>query len=65
VKSGMAELEQALEVPVLGAHRACPARRGLERVVNIEQALLAPVAEGEVAAWKGLQHRWVLRAGCG
>ncbi len=41
---------------------ACPA---LERVMNFGQALLAPVAEGEVAVWKGLEHRWVLRAGCG
>ena len=37
----------------------------LERVMNFGQALLAPVAEGEVAVWKGLEHRWVLRAGCG
>jgi hypothetical protein len=33
--------------------------------MNFGQALLAPVAEGEVAAWKGLEHRWALRAGCG
>jgi hypothetical protein len=37
----------------------------LEPVVNFGQALLAPVAEGEVAVWKGLEHRWALRAGCG
>jgi hypothetical protein len=37
----------------------------LERVMNFGQALLDPVAEGEVAVWKGLEHRWVLRAGCG
>jgi hypothetical protein len=40
-------------------------RGALERVMNFGQALLAPVAEGEVAVWKGLEHRWVLRAGCG
>ncbi len=37
----------------------------LERVMNFEQALLGSDCGGEVAAWKGLEHRWALRAGCG
>src|ERR687898_329907 len=51
-----------------GAKECCPSYSGenfLERVMNFGQALLAPVAEGEVAVWKGLEHRWALRAGCG
>ena len=31
--------------------------RVLERVMNFGQALLAPVAEGEVAVWKRLEHQ--------
>lgn len=42
-----------------------PMVAALERVMNFERALLGSDCGGGVAAWKGLEHRWALRAGCG
>ena len=42
-----------------------PMVAALERVMNFEQALLGSDCGGEVAVWKGLEHRWALRVGCG